>query len=67
MLIGVGGIERAQDIYEKIKIGASLVQIYSALTYNNLGIINEMNQELSICLKNDGFSNIKEAVGIEVK
>ena len=67
MLIGVGGIESAQDIYEKIKIGASLVQIYSALTYNNLGFINEMNQELSTCLRNDGFSNIKEAVGIEIK
>jgi len=67
MLIGVGGIERAQDIYEKIKIGASLVQIYSALTYNNLGFINEMNQELSTCLRNDGFSNVKEAVGIEIK
>ena len=66
-LIGVGGIENAQDIYEKIKIGASLVQIYSALTYNNLGFINEMNQELSTILRNDGFSNIKEAVGIEIK
>ena len=67
MLIGVGGIESAQDIYEKIKIGASLVQIYSALTYNNLGFINEMNQELSTYLRNDGFSNIREAVGIEIK
>ena len=67
MLIGVGGIERAQDVYEKIKIGASLVQIYSALTYNKLGFINEMNQELSTCLRNDGFSNVKEAVGIEIK
>ena len=67
MLIGVGGIESAQDVYEKIKIGASLVQIYSALTYNNLGFINEMNQELSTYLRNDGFSNVKEAVGIEIK
>jgi len=67
MLIGVGGIESAQDVYEKIKIGASLVQIYSALTYNNLGFINEMNQELSTCLRSDGFSNVKEAVGIELK
>ena len=67
MLIGVGGIESAQDIYKKIKIGASLVQIYSALTYNNLGFVNEMNQELSTLLKDDGFSNIKEAIGIEIK
>ncbi len=67
MLIGVGGIERAQDVYEKIKIGASLVQIYSALTYNNLRFINEMNQKLSTFLRNDGFSNVKEAVGIEIK
>ena len=67
MLIGVGGIESAQDVYKKIKIGASLVQIYSSLTYNNLGFINEMNQELSTFLRRDGFSNVKEAVGIEIK
>jgi len=67
MLIGVGGIESAQDVYEKIKIGASLVQIYSALTYNNLGFINEINQDLSTCLRKDGFSNVKEAVGVEIK
>jgi len=66
-LIGVGGIQNAQDVYEKIKIGASLVQIYSALTYNNLEFINKMNQQLSLCLRNDGFSNIKEAVGIDLK
>ena len=66
-LIGVGGIENAKDVYDKIKIGASLIQIYSALTFNSLGLINEINKELVIYLENDGFSNIKEAVGTEVK
>jgi len=66
-LIGVGGIENAKDVYDKIKIGASLIQIYSALTFNSLGLINKINKELVVYLENDGFSNIKEAVGTEVK
>tara|TARA_B100000965_G_C19593906_1_gene759221 strand:+ start:1017 stop:2063 length:1047 start_codon:yes stop_codon:yes gene_type:complete len=66
-LIGVGGIGSAKDAYEKIKLGASLVQIYSSLTFNNLGFINQINKELSSYVKNDGFTNVKEAIGIETR
>ena len=66
-LIGVGGIGSAKDAYEKIKIGASLVQLYSSLTFNDLGFINQINRELSLYLKEDGFTNIKEAIGAELR
>ena len=65
--ICVGGVDSKEPFDMKLDLGASLVQIYSALTYNNLGFINEMNQELSTFLRNDCFSNVKEAVGIEIK
>ena len=67
VLIGTGGIENARDAYEKIKIGASLVQLYSSLTFNNLGFINQINKDLSSYLRKDGFTNIKEAIGIEIR
>ena len=67
VLIGTGGIENARDAYEKIKIGASFVQLYSALTFSSLGFINKLNKDLASYINNDGFDNIKEAIGIEIR
>jgi dihydroorotate dehydrogenase len=66
-LIGVGGINSAEDAYKKIQNGASLIQIYSGLIYQGFDLINQINQKLPILLKNDGFSNISEAIGSKVK
>ena len=66
-LIGVGGISSAEDAYEKICKGASLVQLYSALVYNGFDLITDINKGLIELLKRDGFSNISEAVGSKVK
>ncbi len=63
-LIGVGGIASADDAYTKIKLGASLVQIYSAFIYQGFGVVEKMTEELSEMVKKDGFKNISEAVGI---
>ena len=65
-LIGVGGINSASECYEKIKSGASLVQLYTALTYFGPDIINKILTELVYLLKADGYKNIKEAIGKEV-
>mgnify|MGYP001309862528 CR=1 FL=1 len=65
-LIGVGGISNGLEFYEKIKSGASLAQIYTALVYKGPNIINEIKQEILSCLKTDGFNNIKEAIGKDV-
>ena len=66
-LIGVGGISSAQDAYTKIKNGASLVQIYSAFIYQGFALVEETKKQLSENLKKDGFKNITEAIGCNVK
>lgn len=66
-LIGCGGIFSGEDAYKKIKAGASLLQIYTAVIYNGFGVIDKINLELIELLKRDGFSTIKEAIGIDAK
>ena len=65
-LIGVGGISNGTECYEKIKAGASLVQLYTSLVYEGPKIIKTINLELKNLLKADGYSNITEAIGTEV-
>ena len=65
-LIGVGGISTGLECYEKIKSGASLVQLYSALTYAGSPIIIKILSELINLLKTDGYKNIKQAIGKDV-
>lgn len=67
MLIGVGGIAGAEDAYRKIRAGAGLVQLYSALVYQGFGLVNAICEGLVQCLKRDGFSHISEAVGVDAK
>lgn len=62
-IIGVGGIESADDAYYRILNGASLVQIYSSLVYQGFGLAQQINIELAEKLKMNGFKNIKEAIG----
>tara|TARA_B100000029_G_C17503255_1_gene933475 strand:- start:186 stop:1250 length:1065 start_codon:yes stop_codon:yes gene_type:complete len=62
-LIGVGGISSGADAYEKIRAGASLVQLYSALIYDGPKITCRINRELADFLRKDGFTNVSQAVG----
>jgi dihydroorotate dehydrogenase len=64
-LIGVGGVSNGQQAYEKIRAGASAVQIYSALVYEGPGLVNSINADLLLRLKADGFSSLTEAVGVD--
>jgi len=66
-LIGVGGISNGRDAYMKIRAGASLLQLYSALTYDGPGLIARLKRELASCLEADGFVHLKDAVGVDVK
>lgn len=66
-IIGVGGIASGEDAYEKIKAGASVVEVYSALVYHGLGLVPKIKKELSELLEKDGYSNISEAVGKDVE
>jgi len=62
-LIGVGGASNALECYEKIKAGATLVQIYTALTFLGPKIINKILFDLVNLIKADGYKNIKDAIG----
>ncbi len=64
-LIGVGGVTTGADAYAKIRAGASLVQLYTALIFEGPGLVNAINRDLAACLERDGFANVAEAVGID--
>ena len=54
-----------EDAYEKIKAGASALQIYTALIYEGPSLVNKIKKELAKLLENDGFKKVSDAVGID--
>ena len=64
-IIGVGGIFNGADAYEKIKAGATAVQIYTALIYEGPGIVRKVKAELVNLLERDGYKSVSEAVGAD--
>jgi len=64
-LIGVGGIASGADAYAKIRAGASLVQLYSALVYQGTGLVTHIKTELAASLRRDGFTCLQDAVGVD--
>ncbi len=64
-IIGVGGIFTADDAYEKIKAGASAVQIYTGFIYEGPAAVKRINQGLIRLMERDGFQSITEAVGTD--
>jgi len=63
VIIGTGGIFSAEDAYEKIKLGASLVQILTSLPYEGPGLVKRINRVLVRLLERDGFRRLSEAIG----
>lgn len=63
VIIGVGGIFNAEDAYEKIKFGASILQLITGMIFNGPQLIGQINRELAELIKRDGFKNIQEAIG----
>ena len=64
-LVGVGGIASGADAYAKIRAGASLVQLYTALVYEGSGLVSRIKRDLAGFLARDGFASIAEAVGAD--
>ncbi|HZG56586.1 quinone-dependent dihydroorotate dehydrogenase [Paenibacillus sp.] len=62
-IIGSGGIFTADDAYEKIRAGASLVQVYTALIYEGPGLVRRLAEGIRERVRADGFNNVSEAVG----
>lgn len=67
VLIGVGGIFSAEDAYRKIRKGASLVQLITGMVFEGPQLIGGINYGLVCLLKRDGFQNIAEAVGVDIR
>jgi dihydroorotate dehydrogenase len=64
-IVGVGGIFTATDAYERIRAGATLVQVYTALIYEGPGMVQEILTGLTARMTRDGFSRIEEAIGVD--
>lgn len=64
-LVGVGGIASAADAWTRIRAGASLVQLYSALVYQGPGLAKNIVRDMEHLMRRDGFATIAEAVGSE--
>jgi len=64
-LVGVGGIATAEDAFARIRAGASLVQLYSAMIYAGPGIARDITAGLELLMRQYGFGSIAEAVGTE--
>ena len=63
--IGVGGVASAEDAYAKIRAGASLVQLYTALVFAGPALVSRIKAGLVSLLRRDGFASITEAVGTD--
>jgi dihydroorotate dehydrogenase len=66
-IIGCGGIASGADAYAKIRAGASLVQLYSALVFQGPTLVNRIKRELAALLRRDGFASVRDAVGADQK
>ena len=66
-IIGAGGVSSGATAYEKIKSGASLLKLYTALIYEGPYVAKKINKELSNLIKLNGYNNISEVIGINCK
>lgn len=66
-LIGCGGVSDGADALEKIRAGAALVQLYAAFAYDGPALIPRIKRELAALLRRDGFRNVTDAVGADIR
>ena len=64
-IIGCGGVSSGADAYARIRAGASLVQLYSALVCYGPALVNRIKRDLAQLLRRDGFASVAEAVGVD--
>jgi dihydroorotate dehydrogenase len=66
-IVGVGGVSSGRDAYAKIRAGATLVQLYTALVFQGPHLVTRIKQELAMLLAADGFANISQAIGVDAR
>ncbi len=62
-IIGAGGVFDGKSAFDKIKSGASLIQLYTSMVYQGPYVVNKINKELEVLLEAEGFENLKDAIG----
>lgn len=67
VIIGVGGVFSAEDAYTKIKLGATLVELITGMIFEGPQLIGQINCGLTKLLKQDGYTNVIEAVGVDAR
>ena len=65
-IISVGGVRSAEDVLKRLKIGASLVQIYTALIYEGPVLIRNINRQLLKTLEENSLTHINKVIGIDI-
>ena len=66
-LISVGGIDSGAEAYARLRAGASLVQLYTALVYEGPGLPGRILRDLHALLTRDGFATVTDVVGIDAR
>ena len=61
----MGGVFTAEDVYEKLRAGACVVQVYTGFIYEGPGMVRRILHELGPLLARDGFRSVREAVGAD--
>jgi dihydroorotate dehydrogenase len=64
-IIGVGGVGSGRDAYDKLKAGASLIQVYSMMVYEGPGVVSRIQKELADILVENGYKNVEDVVGAD--
>ncbi|MCP3142465.1 quinone-dependent dihydroorotate dehydrogenase [Pyxidicoccus xibeiensis] len=64
-IIGVGGVFTAKDVYEKLRAGASVVQVYTGFIYEGPGMVGRILPALATLLARDGFKQVTDAIGAD--
>mmetsp|Transcript_25657 Transcript_25657/g.40262 ORF Transcript_25657/g.40262 Transcript_25657/m.40262 type:complete len:249 (-) Transcript_25657:20-766(-) len=64
-IIGVGGVGSGRDAYDKLKAGASLIQVYSMMVYEGPGVVSRIRKELADLLVENGYKNVEDVVGAD--
>ena len=67
VLISVGGIATGAQAYKRIKDGANLVQSYSGMIFEGPSMVRKINEELLELMAKDGYENISQAIGANLK
>ena len=65
VIVGTGGISTAEDVYEKIRLGATIVQLYTSLVYHGPGLVKRINRGLCRLMSRDGLTRVSDAVGLD--